>query len=137
MAPAVTDLLTGRIQMLSVGPAPVIEHVNARTLRALAAAAATRVPGLPNLPTAAEAGLPGYEVATWFGIVAPAKTPADIVQKLNGLIANMSLDPAARKRLEDSYLRPMNLTPEQFKQLVEQDAKKWSTVVKAAGINVD
>jgi tripartite-type tricarboxylate transporter receptor subunit TctC len=137
IAPAVTDLLAGRIQMLSVGPAPVIEHVNAGTLRALAAATNSRVPGLPNLPTAAEAGLPGFEMATWFGIVVPAKTPADIVQKLNGLIANMSSDPAARKRLEDSYLRPMSLTPGEFKQLVEQDAKKWSTVVKTSGITVE
>ncbi len=81
------------------------------------------------MPTAAEAGLPGFEIATWFGVVAPAKTPADIVQKLNSLIANISSDPAARKRLEDSYLRPMSLSPDQFKQLVEQDAKKWSAVV--------
>src|SRR5258708_31898764 len=95
IAPAVTAVLTGRIQMLSVGAAPVIEHVNAGTLRALAAAAATRAPGLPNLPTATEAGLPGYEIATWFGIVAPTKTPADIVQKLNGLLANMSSDTSA------------------------------------------
>jgi tripartite-type tricarboxylate transporter receptor subunit TctC len=137
IAPAVTDLLAGRIQMLSVGPAPVIEHVKAGTLRALATAAASRVPGLPDLPTAAEAGLPGFEMTTWFGIVAPAKTPADIVQKLNDLIANMSSDPAARKGLEDSYLRPMSLSPGQFRQLVEQDAKKWSAVLKAAGITVD
>jgi tripartite-type tricarboxylate transporter receptor subunit TctC len=103
----------------------------------LAAATASRIPGLPNLQTAAEAGLPGFEMATWFGIVAPAKTPTEIVQKLNGLIANMSLDPAARKRLEESYLRPMSLSAEQFKHLVEQDAKKWSAVVTAARINVD
>jgi tripartite-type tricarboxylate transporter receptor subunit TctC len=137
IAPAVTDLLAGRIQMLSVGPAPVIEHVNAGTLRALAAATTSRVPGLADLPTAAEAGLPGFEMATWFGIVVPAKTPADIVQKLNGLIANISSDPTARKRLEDSYLRPMSLTPGEFRQLVEQDAKKWSAVVKASGITVE
>lgn len=137
IAPAVTDLLAGRIEMLSVGPAPVIEHVKAGTLRALAAAATSRIPGLPDLPTAAEAGLPSFEIATWFGVVAPGKTPAKIVQKLNGLIANISSDAAARKRLEDSYLRPMNLTTEQFKQMVDQDAKKWSAVVTAAGINVD
>ncbi len=137
MAPATTDLLAGRIEMLSVGPAPVIEHVNAGTLRALAAAATSRIPGLPNVPTAAEAGLAGFEIATWFGVVAPAKTPADIVQRLNGLIASISSDPAARKRLEILYLRPMSLSPEQFKQLVEQDAKKWASVVKAAGINID
>ena len=81
---------------------PVIEHVNAGTLRALAAAATSRIPGLPNVPTAAEAGLAGFEIATWFGVAAPAKTPADIVQRLNGLIASISSDPAARKRLEDS-----------------------------------
>jgi tripartite-type tricarboxylate transporter receptor subunit TctC len=137
MAPATTDLLAGRIEMLSVGPAPVIEHVNAGTLRALAAAATSRIPGLPTVPTAAEAGLAGFEIATWFGVVAPSKTPADIVQRLNGLIASISSDPVARKRLEDSYLRPMSLSPEQFKQLVEQDAKKWASVVKAASINID
>ena len=137
IALAVTDLLAGRVQMLSVGPAPVIEHVKVGSLRALAAAATSRAPGLADLPTAAEAGLPGFEMTTWFGIVAPAKTPADIVQKLNGLIASISSDPAARKRLEDAYLRPMSFSPEQFKSLVEQDAKKWSAVVKAAGITVD
>jgi tripartite-type tricarboxylate transporter receptor subunit TctC len=137
MAPAITDLLAGRIQMVSIGPAPVIEHVKAGTLRALATAADSRVPGLPDLPTAAEAGLPGFEMATWFGIVAPAKTPADIVQKLNGMIANMSSDPTARKGLEGAYLRPMGLSPGQFRQLVEQDARKWSAAVRAAGVSVD
>jgi tripartite-type tricarboxylate transporter receptor subunit TctC len=137
MAPAVTDLLAGRIQMLSVGAAPVIEHVKAGTLRPLAAAAANRIPGLPDLPTALEAGLPAFEIATWFGVVAPAKTPADIVHKLNGLIAGISSDAATRKGLENSYLRPMNLSPEQFKQLVDQDAQKWAAVVRAAGINLD
>jgi len=137
MAPATTDLLAGRLEMLSVGPAPVIEHVNAGTLRALAAAATSRIPGLPDLPTTAEAGLPGFEIATWFGVVAPAKTPAETVQKLNEWIANISTDAGARKRLEDSYLRPMRLSPEQFKQLVGQDAKQWSGVVAAAGISID
>jgi len=92
---------------------------------------------LPDLPTTAEAGLPGFEIATWFGVVAPAKTPAETVQKLNEWIANISTDAGARKRLEDSYLRPMRLSPEQFKQLVGQDAKQWSGVVAAAGISID
>jgi tripartite-type tricarboxylate transporter receptor subunit TctC len=137
VAPVVTDLVAGRIEMLSVGPAPVMEHVKAGTIRALAAASKERAPGLPELPTSAEAGLPNFEMNTWFGVVAPAKTPPEIVIKLNQLVSNMSSDPSARKLLRDAYLRPMHLSPAQFKELVTQDAKQWSIVVKNAGIVVE
>ena len=92
-APAVTDLASGQVQVLSVGAAPVAGVMAAGDVRALAAATKTRMPVLPNLPTAAEAGLPGFESTTWFGLVAPAKTPQPIVDRLNALMREWVADP--------------------------------------------
>ena len=132
--PAVLDLVAGNVEMAVVAPGLVIEHVKAGTLTVLAAAAPKRLPFLPDVPTTGESGLPTYETSNWFGIVAPARTPAAVVVALNTLISSMSEDKAVLERLERTYMLPMKVTPGQFAAMVKADAPKWEKVVRDAGI---
>ena len=136
-APAVTDLASGQVQMLSVGAAPVAGVMASGDVRALAAATKTRMPLLPDLPTAAEAGLPGFESTTWFGLVAPAKTPRPIVERLNALMREWVEDPRVRERFDKAYLLPMNMSADAFGQFVVEEAGKWEKIVAAAGVKMD
>lgn len=136
-APAVTDLASGQVQMLSVGAAPVAGVMESGDVRALAAATKTRMPLLPDLPTAAEAGLPGFESTTWFGLVAPAKTPRPIVERLNALMREWVDDPRVRERFDKAYLLPMNMSADDFGKFVVEEAGKWEKIVAAAGVKMD
>jgi tripartite-type tricarboxylate transporter receptor subunit TctC len=137
IAPAVTDLVGGRIQLMSVAVAPVIGFVREGSMRPLAVATKERLKDLPEVPTAAEAGLPGYEMTTWFGLMAPKGTPKPIVDRLNALARAMVADPTERKRLEDNFLVPMSMTPEEFTALVKADAATWSKTVSDLGIQLN
>jgi len=132
-APAVADLASGQVQMISVGVAPVISLVQAGQLRLLAATTKTRLPQLPDVPTAAEAGLPGYESTTWFAVIAPAATPAPI----NGMMRDMVAEPATRKRFNDNYLIAASPTVAQANKLMADAAATWEKVIKDAGIKLD
>src|SRR5215831_2370035 len=99
---ALADLIAGRVQMLSVGLSPVQAYLRSGTLRALAAASKTRLAAAPDVPTSAEAGLPGWEMTTWFGIFAPKGTAADVVHSINAAMQSVIDDPKTRKRLVDS-----------------------------------
>ena len=132
--PAVADLVAGSVQAAVVAPGLVIEHVKAGTLRILAAAAPKRLPFLPDVPTTAEQGLATYSTANWFGIVAPAQTPAEVVTRLNALVTSMSGEPAIADRIAKTYMLPMRVTPAEFLAMVKADAPKWEKVVKDAGI---
>jgi tripartite-type tricarboxylate transporter receptor subunit TctC len=136
-APAVTDLASGQVQVLSVGAAPVAGVMATGNVRALAAATKTRMPLLPNLPTAAEAGLPGFESTTWFGLVAPAKTPRPIVERLNALMREWVDDPKAKDRFAKAYLLPMSMTPPELTKFVADEAAKWEKIVAASGVRMD
>lgn len=132
--PAVADLVAGSVEVAVVAPGLVIEHVKAGTLRILAVAAPKRLPFLPDVATTAEQGLPVYDTANWFGIVAPAKTPAPVVAELNRLVSSMADDAAVQERIARAYMLPMRVTPEQFARMVKADGPKWEKVVKDAGI---
>jgi tripartite-type tricarboxylate transporter receptor subunit TctC len=132
--PAVADLVAGNVEVAVVATGLVIEHVKAGTLRVLAAVAPKRLPFLPDVPTTAEAGLPTYDTANWFGIVAPVRTPAAVVSTLNGLIGSMADDPSVQERIARAYMLPMRVSPEAFAAMVKSDGPKWEKVVKAAGI---
>jgi tripartite-type tricarboxylate transporter receptor subunit TctC len=133
--PAVADLVAGNVEVAVVATGLVIEHVKAGTLRVLAAVAPKRLPFLPDVPTTGEAGLPTYDTANWFGIVAPAKTPAPVVNELNRLLSSMSEDKTVVERIERAYMLPFRVTPEEFVTMVKSDGPKWEKVVKDAGIN--
>ena len=135
--PALTDLVAGRVQMLSVGLAPVQAHLKSGALKALAAAAKTRLAALPEVPTSAEAGLPGWEMTTWFGIFAPKGTSPGIVRLVNSKMQAVIDDPKARQRLLESGLSPVGGSVEAFAELVRSDTRAWERVVRASGVKLD
>jgi tripartite-type tricarboxylate transporter receptor subunit TctC len=117
--------------------APAIPLVKAGKIRALIICSAERHPLLPDLPTAAQAGLPGFEISSWYGILAPAATPKPVVAKLNEAIVAIVASPAGRKRLVDLGFEPMSNSPEQFAALIRSDSAKWGKVAKAANIHAN
>lgn len=133
-APAITDLVGERISFMPINPVEVMSHIKAGRLRALAVASDKRFPLLPDVPTVAEAGLPGYEASVWWGLVAPAKTPREIVAKLNADTNRQLADPAIAKKFEDLGVVITTQTPEQFGAYINAQTDLWSGVVKAGGI---
>lgn len=133
--PAVTDLVSGAVQVECVAVGLVIEHMKAGTLRGLAAVAPKRLPFLPDLPTTAEAGLPTYDTANWFGIAAPARTPRPVVDQLNGLLNAMADEPEIARRITGSYMLPMRMSVDGLKASILADTPKWQKIVRDAGIN--
>jgi tripartite-type tricarboxylate transporter receptor subunit TctC len=137
VGPALTDLIAGRVQMLSVGLSPVQAHLRSGTLRALAAASKVRLAAAPDVPTSAEAGLPGWEMTTWFGIFAPKGTSAAIVQAVNAGMQSVIDDPGTRKRLLESGIEPIGGPAAVFAERVRSDYRAWEQVVRASGVKLD
>jgi tripartite-type tricarboxylate transporter receptor subunit TctC len=136
-APAVTDLLGGQVQVMFDNVPNVLPHVKAGKLRALAVSGAKRTPLAPDVPTVAEAGVPGYELTVWFGLVAPAGTPRDIVQKLNAESLRILAMPDVRERFLAQGVEPQGSTPEQFADHIRSQMAKWSKVVRDAGVKAE
>ena len=136
-APAVTDLIGGQVQALFDNMPNVIAHVKAGRLRALAITTPRRSPALPELPTVDEAGVPGYQVQVWFGIVAPAATPKDVVTKLNTEINRILALAEVRERFTQSGIDIVGGAPEVFDKHIREQVATWGKVVKDANIKVD
>ncbi len=136
-APAITDLLGERISFMPINPVEVIAHIRAGRLRALAVASDKRFPLLPDVPTAAEAGLPGYEASVWWGLVAPAKTPPEVVRQLNAETNKSLADAAMANKLAELGVVVTPGTPDQFAAFIKSQTELWSGVIKAAGIQPD
>jgi tripartite-type tricarboxylate transporter receptor subunit TctC len=136
-APAMTDVIGGQIQMLFSSVLQSHAHIKSGRLRALAVTTAKRVKAEPDLPTMQEAGVPGYEVAQWYGILAPAKTPKPIITKLNAELLRILGTKEAAERLAADGSEPVGTTPEEFAQHVRIEVAKWSKVVKEAGIKME
>jgi tripartite-type tricarboxylate transporter receptor subunit TctC len=132
-APAVADLLAGRVQVMFDTVTTAVSHTKAGALRALAATAATRLPVLPDVPTVSEF-VPGYEAYGWGGIGAPANTPTEIVDKLNKEINAALADPTISARIARLGSVPMPMTPADFAQFIVAETDKWAKVIKFAGI---
>jgi tripartite-type tricarboxylate transporter receptor subunit TctC len=136
-APSLTALIAGEVD-LSFANVPAIQgHVKAGRLRALATAAAQRDPQLAEVPTMKEAGVDGVEVSVWYGVLAPAATPRDIVQMLADSIVRATRDPELRKRLLDQGAAPVGNTPEEFSKLLREEVARWAEVVKVSGASAD
>ena len=135
--PATADLLAGQVQMLYSSIPSVLPMVREGRLNAIAIGSAKRLASLPNVPTIAESGVPGYEAYSWIGIVAPLKTPPDIITKLNREIVAI----LQQKDVEEDLLRqgavPVGDTPEHFGQYIKDEMAKWGAVVKSANIKAD
>ena len=137
LTPAHTDLLGGRLSMMFDGIVNGVPAVKAGRLRALGVTTTKRWQGAPDIPTMAEAGLAGFEVNSWYGLLAPAGTPRDIILRLNSEVARALREPDARERLYTIGAEPMDNTPEEFAAYIGAEMAKWSKVVKTAGIRVD
>ncbi|KOC20521.1 LacI family transcriptional regulator [Comamonas testosteroni] len=135
-APAITDLLGNQIAIMFDNMPSAIQHVRSGKLRPIAVTTAKRSPELPDVPTVAEAGVPGYEATSWFGLFVPVKTPADIQQKLHAAIAKVLKDPAVIKKINDQGGEVVIDTQEGFARFIDAEAKKWGKVVKDSGASV-
>ena len=136
--PMLTDMLAGQVAMCFDTPALIAPHHAAGRLRCLAVATAARSPLMPDVPTSAEAGLPDYRAYSWFGLFAPAGTPAPIVARMNGAVREAVLDPANRQRLEEQDLPPiMEGSPQQFAAFLRSELATWVPVVRASGATAD
>jgi tripartite-type tricarboxylate transporter receptor subunit TctC len=133
-APALTDILGGQVPMMFSNAPAAMPHVKAGNLRGLAVTSAERVAVAPGVPTVAESGLPGYEAQTWFGLVAPAATPREIVARLNAEILRVLAHPDVKERLVGQGVTIVGSTPEQFAGHIKSEFAKWAKVVKDAGI---
>ena len=131
--PAFADMIAGRIQVMFSTVPTALEHIRAGTLRALATTAATRLEVLPDIPTVGEF-VPGYESSAWWGVGAPAKTPAEIVGKLNKEINAGLTDIALKARLADLGGTPLTGSPAEFGKLIADETEKWGKVAKFAGL---
>jgi tripartite-type tricarboxylate transporter receptor subunit TctC len=136
-APAMTDLLGGQVMMMFDNIPSAIPYIKAGKLRALATTGAKRDPTLPDLPTLAEAGISGYESGVWFGLLAPAATPKDVIAKVNEA-ANKGLKlPEFVKRMTELGYLMMGGSPEQMADLLKAEVARWGPVVRASGAKVD
>ncbi|WP_198971557.1 Bug family tripartite tricarboxylate transporter substrate binding protein [Xylophilus sp. ASV27] len=136
-APAVTDLLGNQIAIMFDNLPSAIQYVRAGRLRPIALTTAKRSPELPDVPTIAEAGLPGYEATSWFGLLAPAKTPADIVNRIDAALVKVLANPEVKKKLSEQGAEPYAETPEQFAAFIKAETAKWASVVKESGASLD
>jgi tripartite-type tricarboxylate transporter receptor subunit TctC len=132
--PAVIDLLAGQ-HVIYFGNVPtVILHARAGKLRALAVTGPKRTPAAPDIPTVAESGVPGYDVTTFYGVSAPAKTPRPIIDRLHAELLRALKSPDLRDRLQGLGADPVGNTPEQYTAFMQNEIAKWDKVIKAAGI---
>ncbi|BFO57182.1 tripartite tricarboxylate transporter substrate binding protein [Acidovorax sacchari] len=136
-APAVTDLLGNQIAIMFDNMPSAIQHVRSGKLRAIAVTTAKRSPELPDVPTIAEAGVPGYEATSWFGMFAPAATPAPVVAQLNATIVKVLAQPDIKKKLAEQGAEAAGETPAQFADFIQKESVKWGKVVKESGASVD
>jgi len=135
--PALSDTLAGHVQAYFSSPTAVIAHVKSGKLKAFGISGGRRLSALPDVPTFAEAGLAGYEAGTWAGILAPAATPKDVINKLSSEIAAIMNLPDIKEQLASQGLEPYVTTPDQFSQLIRSDTARFDKVIKAANIKIE
>jgi tripartite-type tricarboxylate transporter receptor subunit TctC len=135
--PALTDLLGGRLSLIFSSMPPALPHVQSGKLRALGVTSGARSPAAPDVPTIAQSGLPGYEVINWYGVLVPARTPRDIVGKLNAEIVRIMNLPAVKERLAAQGAETYTSSPERFADYIKKETEKWAKVVKFSGAKLD
>lgn len=136
-APALIDLIGGQYHFSFTGMQTSQTHLRSGRLRALAVTSLKRVPALPDLPTLDEAGLRGFEIVGWYGVLAPPKLPAPILTRLHGEIVRVINEPETQKRITADGSRPVGSTPDEFRRFLHADVAKWAKIVKDSGAKVD
>src|SRR3990172_4141507 len=134
---ALVDMLAGRLDVMIDTIVIYAPHVQSGKLKALAVAQKKRLARMPELPTTAEAGLPGYEFASYFGMLAPAGTPGDIVRRLNAEVVKALGSPDVLDALSKMGVEPFPTTPEEYAKLIVEDGAKWRQIVQTAGIKIN
>jgi tripartite-type tricarboxylate transporter receptor subunit TctC len=137
-SPALADLAGGQVQLMFDNLPSSLALIKAGKLKPLAVTSLTRSSALPNVPTVAESGLPGFEASSWFGLLAPAGTPKDVVAKINGEVAKWLATPEAKEKLAaQGAIAASGLTPEDFARHIGTETTKWQKVVKDSGAKVE
>lgn len=135
--PAVTDLIGGHVDIMFTNVPATLSYIKSGRLKALAMAGAKRVSALPDLPTIAESGLPGYEASAWYGIVAPAKTPKQLIAKLHAELARLLKLPDVIERLLSQGTDPLGNTPSEFATVIRSDIEKYAKLIQTARIHIE
>lgn len=135
--PSMAALVGGQYHYTFAGMQAVQPHIKSGRLRALAVTSLKRVPALPDLPTVDEAGLRGFEIVGWYGVLAPARLPKPILARLHGEIVRIISEPETRQRITADGSEPIGSTPEQFRKFLHADLAKWAKIVKESGAKVD
>ena len=136
-APALVDLVSGQVQLMFDNLPSSIAQIRGGKLRAIAVTSAQRAPALPDIPTIAESGLPGFEATSWFGVLAPAGTPPEILKRLNAEIDKWLQSPEAKEKLLAQGAVAAGGSPEEFAAYIRAETEKWAKVIKASGAKVD
>ncbi len=136
-AQALTDVMSGNVDLYMSSVPTLIGQIRSNKLRPLAVTSAKRVDDLPNVPTINESGYTGFDAATWFGLLAPAGTPKDVIARLNAEFNKALQNPELRKKLGDEGADAAGGTPEQFAALVRDEVPRWGKVVKESGAKID
>jgi len=134
--PALIDLVSGQVGVMTVEILAALPYVQSGKLRALGIATGQRSPLAPDIPTAAQAGLPGFEFTAWYGVVAPAGVPGDVIDRLSRVINQAMAEPDARQRLAAVGVTPQGGTPAQFAALMKSEGLKWRKAVKDANVRL-
>ncbi len=135
-APAIQDLIPGRVDSFFNNIAPTVPLMKQGQIRGIAVTSAKRAPAMPDLPTAAESGLPGFDVSGWYAFVTPAKTPPEIVAKMHADTVTALNDPTTRRKLEELALFVEGNTPTELGNMLNAERIKWEPVIKAAGLAI-
>lgn len=136
-APAITDLLAGQVSLMFNSMPSVLPQVKSGKLKGIAVGSAKRSPAAPEIPTVAEAGVPGFEYVTWYGLFAPAATPRDIVARLNTEVVRILADPELAQRFSSQGAEPSSTTPEQLAKFQRDEHERWKRVIQSAAIKLE
>ena len=134
---AMIGMMGGEVGMVVVGIPPSQGQIKAGKVRALAVLSEERLPAFPNIPTAKEAGIDNFEVTTWYGILAPAGTPREIVTRLNGELVKIIAMPDTKEKMQNAGFEPLSSTPEKFAEFIKTEIVRWGKVIKDANISVE
>src|SRR5260221_100507 len=137
LSPALADLLSGRVQLMFSSVVAILPHIKSGKLRGLALTGSRRLPSMPDLPTIAESGLPGYEASSWYGVLAPAGTPREIVARLNAELVKALAQPEVRTSLLAEGAEPAGGTPEQFAAHIRAEKERLGKLIREAKIRLE
>jgi tripartite-type tricarboxylate transporter receptor subunit TctC len=134
---AMIGLMGGEVDLVVIGPPAALQHIQSGKVKPLAVLSDEHLPMLPNVPTIREAGVENAEVTTWYGLLAPAGTPRDIINRLNAEWIKIVAMPDMREKMKNAEVDPMSNTPDQFADFIKKETVRWARVIKEANISID